>query len=81
MLDVKIRLQRVINDPHFGRRERQLAKSSLDRIEELEGREIYHWTEVARMALLREVRNKILDKQCAVKIDSFLKRHRIRRSS
>ena len=81
MLDVKIRLRRVIEDPHFGRRERQLAKSSLDRIEELEGREVYHWTEVARMALLREVRKKILDKQAAVKIDSFLKRHRIRRSS
>ena len=81
MLDVKLRLRRVIEDPHFGRRERQLAKSSLERIEELEGREIYHWTEVARMALLREVRNKVLDKQSAVKIDSFLKRHRIRRSS
>jgi len=81
MLDMKIRLRRVIEDPHFGRRERQLAKSSLDRIEELEGREIYHWTEVARMALLREVKNQVLGKQAAVKIDSFLKRHRIRRNS
>jgi hypothetical protein len=81
MLDVKLRLRRVIDDPHFGRRERNLAKSSLDRIEELEGKKIYHWTEVARMALLREVRNQVLDKQAAVKVDSFLKRHRIRRNS
>ena len=81
---MKIRLRRVIEDPHFGRRERQLAKSSLARIEELEGREgreIYHWTEVARMALLREVKNQVLGKQAAVKIDSFLKRHRIRRGN
>jgi hypothetical protein len=81
MLDVKLRLRRVIDDPHFGRRERNLAKASLDRIEELEGREIYHWTEVARMALLREIQNNVLGKQAAVKIDSFLKRHRVRRSS
>jgi hypothetical protein len=81
MLDVKLRLRRVIEDPHFGRRERQLAKTSLDRIEELEHRDIYHWTEVARMALLREVKNQVLGKQAAVKIDSFLKRHRIRRNS
>ena len=81
MLDVKLRLRRVIDDPHFGRRERNLAKSSLDRIEELEGREIYHWTEVARMALLREIQNHVLGKQAAVKIDSFLKRHRVRRNS
>ena len=79
MLDVKLRLRKVIGDPHFGRRERSLAKSSLDRIEELESKEIYHWTEVARMALLREIRNQVLGKQSAVKIDSFLKRHRIRR--
>ena len=81
MLDVKLRLRRVIDDPHFGRRERSLAKSSLDRIEELEGREIYHWTEVARMALLREIQSNVLGKQAAVKIDSFLKRHRVRRNS
>lgn len=81
MLDVKLRLRRVIDDPHFGRRERNLAKASLDRIEELEGKEIYHWTEMARMALLREIRNQVLGKQAAVKIDSFLKRHRVRRSS
>jgi hypothetical protein len=81
MLDVKLRLRRVIDDPHFGRRERNLAKASLDRIEELEGREIYHWTEVARMALLREIQNNVLGKQAAVKIDSFLTRHRVRRSS
>ena len=80
MLDVKQRLRRVIDDPHFGRRERGLAKSSLDRIEELEQKDDYHWTEVARMALLREVQNKVLDKKSAVQIDSFLKRHRIRRS-
>ena len=78
---MKLRLRRVVEDPHFGRRERQLAKSSLERIEELERRDIYHWTEVARMALLREVKNQLLGKQAAVKIDSFLKRHRIRRGS
>jgi len=81
MIDVKYRLRRVIEDPHFSRRERQLAKSSLERIENLEDREIHHWTEEARLALLREVRKQVLDKQAAVKIDSFLKRHRIRRSS
>lgn len=81
MIDVKFRLRRVIEDPHFSRRERQLAKSSLERIEDLEVREIHHWTEEARLALLREVRNQVLDKQAAVKIDSFLKRHRVRRSS
>jgi hypothetical protein len=81
MIDVKFRLRRVIEDPHFSRRERQLAKASLDRIEDLEGREIHHWTEEARLALLREVRNQVLDKQAAVKIDSFLKRHRVRRVS
>lgn len=81
MLDVKLRLRRVIDDPHFGRRERQLARSSLDRIEALESHDIYHWTEEARMALLREIRNQVLGKQAAVKIDSFLKRHRIRRRS
>ena len=37
MLDVKFRLRRVIDDAHFGRRERGLAKSSLARIEELAG--------------------------------------------
>ena len=79
MIDVKYRLRRVIEDPHFSRRERQLAKSSLERIEDLEGREIHHWTEEARLALIREVRKQVLDKQAAVKIDSFLKRHRIRR--
>ena len=81
MIDVIFRLRRVIEYPHFSRRERQLAKSSLERIEHLEGREIHHWTEEARLALLREVRNQVLDKQAAVKIDSFLKRHRVRRSS
>lgn len=81
MLDVKLRLCRVIDDAHFSRRERNLAKSSLARIEELEARDQYHWTEVARMALLREVRNQVLGKQAAVKIDSFLKRHRIRRNN
>ena len=81
MLDVKLRLRRVIDDPHFGRRERHLAKSSLECIEELESREIYHWAEMARMELLREIRHKVLDKEGAVKIDSFLKRHRVGRSS
>ena len=81
MIDVKLRLRRVIEDPHFSRRERQLAKSSLERIEDLESQKTHHWTEEARLSLLREVRNQVLDKQAAVTIDSFLKRHRIRRSS
>jgi hypothetical protein len=81
MLDVKLRLRRIIDDPHFGRRERHLAKSSLERIEELESREIYHWAEMARTALLREIRHKVLNKEAAVKIDGFLKRHRVGRSN
>ena len=81
MLDVKLRLRRIIDDPHFGRRERHLAKSSLERIEELESRETYHWAEMARMALLKEIRQKVLSKDAAVTIDSFLKRHRVGRSN
>ena len=79
MKEVKDSLLRVINDTHFSRRERHLARSSLDRIQELEGRKMYHWTEMARTALLNEMHNKVIGKQAAVKIDSFLKRHRIRR--
>lgn len=77
MRDVKLRLLRVIQDPRFSRRERDLAKSALERIEELENRQIYHWTEMARFALLTEAKNQIIGKQAATKIDSFLKRHRV----
>jgi hypothetical protein len=79
MIDVKHSLLRVINDPHFSRRERDLAKSSLSLIEELENGSAYHWTEMARIALLQEVQGRVLGKQAATKIDSFLKRHRIKR--
>lgn len=79
MIDVKESLLRVIQDPHFRRRERDLAKMALRRIEELESREVYHWTEMARIALLKEVRERVIGKQAATKIDSFLKRHRIKR--
>lgn len=79
MIDVKIRLLRVIQDRHFSRRERHLAQSALNRIEELEKGDNYHWTEWARLALLREIQDKIIGAQAATKIDSFLKRHRVRR--
>jgi hypothetical protein len=68
-----------ISDPHFTRRERDLAKASLRRIEELENEATYHWTELARMALLTEVKQQVIGKQAATKIDSFLKRHRVKR--
>ena len=80
MEDVKLRLLRVIGDPDLDRRERDLAIAALERIEELENRQIYHWTEMARIALLTEARNRVIGKQAATKIDSFLKRHRIRRA-
>ena len=89
MIDVKHSLQRIIQDPHFSRREKDLTKFSLRRIEELENREnrenqenqeIYHWTEMTRTALLTEVQNKVIGRQAATKIDSFLKRHRIKRN-
>ncbi|MBT8433264.1 MAG: hypothetical protein KJN95_01300 [Gammaproteobacteria bacterium] len=57
-----------------------MAKSSLELIEELENREVYHWTEMARFALLTEVRKKVIGSQAATKIDSFLKRHRVKRT-
>jgi hypothetical protein len=79
MIDVKRNLLRVIQDPHFTRRERDLAKASLRRIEELENETTYHWTELARMALLTEVKQQVIGKQAATKIDSFLKRHRVKR--
>ena len=79
MRDVKLRLLRVIRNPHLDRSERDLASSALERIEELENRQIYHWTEMARFALLTEATNKVIGKQAATKMDSFLKRHRIRR--
>ncbi len=79
MLEIKKRLIRVIEDPRFGRRERDLARASYKRIEELENQESYHWTEMARMALLREVQEGVIGRQAATKIDSFLKRHRVKR--
>ena len=79
MIDVKRNLLRIIQDPHFSRRERDLAKASLRLIEELESQKTYHWTELARMALLTEVKQRVIGKQAATKIDSFLKRHRVKR--
>ena len=79
MIDVKRNLLRIIQDPHFSRREKDLAKASLRRIEELENQETYHWTELARIALLSEVKQRVIGKQAATKIDSFLKRHRVKR--
>ena len=79
-MDLKDRLLRVIQDPHFGRRESDLAKASLECIEELESSESYHWTEMARMALLTELRNGVIGRQAATKVDSFLKRHRTKTS-
>ena len=79
MLDTKNRLRRVAEDPRFSRRERDLANAALDRIEELENGASYHWTEMARLALILEVRERVIGKQAATKIDSFLKRHRISR--
>jgi len=75
MNDLKERLLRVIEDPHFSLRERQLAKSSLDRIVELEQEDITDWTEKAKTALINEVHKKVVGKQAATKIGSFLKRH------
>ncbi len=75
MSDLKKRLSRVIEDPHFSNRERQLAKSSLERIEDLEQEDITDWTEQAKDALITEVQKKVIGKQAAVKIGSFLKRH------
>ena len=74
MSEVKERLLRVIEDPRFSPRERQLAKSSLERIEELEQEDITDWTEKAKNALIKEVHKKVIGKQAAVKIGSFLKR-------
>ena len=76
MFDVKHNLRRIIQDPHFSRRERDLANATLRRIEELESQDAYHWTEMARTALLTELHSRVIGKQAATKIDSFLKRHR-----
>lgn len=78
MNDLKHRLLRVIQDPHFRRRERDLARSALECIEELKNGQAYHWTEMARIALLTELQNGAIGRQAATKIDSFLKRHRIK---
>ena len=77
MSDLKKRLLRVIEDPHFSRRERQLANSSLERIVELEQEDITDWTEKAKNAknaLTNEVHKKVIGKQATLKINSFLKR-------
>jgi len=74
MSDLKERLLRVIEDPHFSRRERLLAKSSLERIVELEQEDITDWTEKAKNALINEVHKKVIGKQATAKIGSFLKR-------
>ena len=74
MSDLKERLSRVIEDPRFSLRERQLAKTSLQRIEELEREDITDWTEKARNALIEEVHKKVIGRQAATKIVSFLKR-------
>ena len=74
MSDLKERLLRVIEDPHLSLQERQLAYSSLERIEGLEQEDITDWTEKAANALINEVHKKVVGKQAATKIDSFLKR-------
>lgn len=74
-VDLKKRLMRVIEDPHFAIRERDLARASLRRIEQLESRVALCWTEMAWLALKREVQEGTIGKQAATKIHSFLKRH------
>ena len=74
--DIKERLQKVIDDPHFGNRERLLAKSSLQRICEHENQINSHWTQMADSALLAETRNEVITSQIARDIGDFLKRHR-----
>jgi len=44
MIDVKQRLLSIVEEPRFSRRERDLAKSTLQLIKELESGESYHWT-------------------------------------
>jgi len=77
MIDLKQQLLKVKSDPRYGRSEKDMAESLLERIEELENREIYHWTEMARFALLTEIKNQVVGKQAAAKITSFLNRHSI----
>jgi hypothetical protein len=74
MSDLKERLLRVIEDPHLSLQERQLAYSSLERIEGLEQEDITDWTEKATNALINEVHKKVIGNQAATKIGSFLKR-------
>jgi hypothetical protein len=74
MSDLKERLLRVIEDPHLSLQERQLAKSSLERIVDLEQEDITDWTEKATNALINEVHKEVIGKQAATKIVSFLKR-------
>lgn len=73
--DLKKRLNRIIEDPHFANRERDLARASLRHIEHLESRVVLHWTEMAWIELIREVQEGIIGRQAATKIHSFLKRH------
>lgn len=74
--DVKERLLRVIDDPHFSNRERQLARSSLQRINELEGQVGTHWTQIASAALSTERQTDVISERAAIEIDGFLARHR-----
>ena len=74
MSDLKDRLLRVIEDPHLSLQERQLAYSSLERIEGLEQEDITDWTEKATNALINEVNKEVIGKQAATKIGSFIKR-------
>jgi hypothetical protein len=74
--DVKERLLKVIDDPHFGNRERQLTRSSLQRINELESQINTHWTQMASTALATERQTKVISEQAAIEIEGFLERHR-----
>ncbi len=65
---------RVIEDPQLSLKERQLAYSALERIVDLEQEDVTDWTEKATSALINEVHEKVIGKQAATKIDSFLKR-------
>ncbi|MCP4432519.1 MAG: hypothetical protein GY806_16210 [Gammaproteobacteria bacterium] len=75
--DIKERLLRVINDPHFSNRERSLAKSAIQRILELE-RKIYNeWPDQAQIALLSESQCNLGDKQPVLRDDRLSKKYRI----
>jgi hypothetical protein len=73
--DIKTRLIKVIDDPHFGNREKLMAKSSLRRIRELEREMTTRWTSAANKALLADTKKKLIDDRVASEIAEFLKRH------